>query len=89
MTEDDKDGPYHKIEERNNMLHSLGNLTLLTSSLNPAVSNSSFEIKKKEIVKHSTLILNSYFIEIEQWNEAEIEKRSAMLIESILKIWQY
>jgi uncharacterized protein with ParB-like and HNH nuclease domain len=89
MTEDDVDGPYHKIDYRNRLLHSLGNLTLLTSSLNPSVSNSSFFVKKKELAKHSTLILNSYFIDLEQWSENEIEMRSLTLIETILKIWKY
>ena len=89
MTEDDKEGPYHKIDNRNKVLHSLGNLTLLTASLNPAVSNSSFTDKKKELAKHSTLILNSYFHDLDQWNESEIEKRSSDLIDSVLKIWKY
>lgn len=89
MTEDDKEGPYHKIDKRNKILHSLGNLTLLTDSLNPSVSNSSFSVKKKELAKHSTLILNSYFIDLEQWTEPEIEKRSGELIDSVLKIWKY
>lgn len=89
MTEDDVEGPYHKIDYRNRLLHSIGNLTLLTSSLNPSVSNSSFFIKKKELAKHSTLILNSYFIDLEHWSENDIEKRSVSLIETILKIWKY
>lgn len=89
MTEEDKNGPYHQIENRNRILHSLGNLTLLTSSLNPSVSNSGFKEKQKEVAKQSTLKLNTYFLEITDWNEVGIEKRTDELIESIINIWRY
>lgn len=89
MTESKKDGFYHKIVNRNNLLHSLGNLTLLTSSLNPAVSNSSFGDKQRELAKQSTLFLNTYFIDFEDWDESTIEKRTELLIEDIIQIWEY
>ncbi len=89
MTEADPNGYYHKIANRNNKLHSLGNLTLLTSSLNPAVSNSSFEVKKKELAKQSTLMLNTYFMDFENWEESTIETRTELMIEDIIKIWNY
>ncbi len=89
MTEEDPNGYYHKIMDRNNKLHSLGNLTLLTTSLNPSVSNSSFDIKQKELAKQSTLLLNTYFIDFEAWDETNIEKRTELLIEDIIKIWKY
>lgn len=89
MTESEKDGFYHKIVNRNNLLHSLGNLTLLTSSLNPSVSNSSFGVKQRELAKQSTLFLNTYFIDFEDWDESTIEKRTELLIEDIIQIWKY
>ena len=89
MTEAEPDGYYHKIANRNNKLHSLGNLTLLTSSLNPSVSNSSFKDKKKELAKQSTLLLNTYFMDFEVWEESAIETRAELLIEDIIKIWKY
>lgn len=89
MTEEDSNGYYHKIINRNNKLHSLGNLTLLTTSLNPSVSNSSFDIKQKELAKQSTLLLNTYFIDFDTWDETSIEKRTELLIEDIIKIWKY
>lgn len=89
MTESEKNGFYHKIVNRNNLLHSLGNLTLLTSSLNPSVSNSSFGIKQRELAKQSTLFLNTYFIDFEDWDESTIGKRTDLLIEDIIKIWKY
>lgn len=88
MTEEDKDGKFHKIENRNKMLHTIGNLTILTSSLNPSVSNSSFDIKKQEIANHSTVLLNTYFQSKTFWNEEEIRIRSKILYEEIKKIWK-
>lgn len=87
MTEDDKNGKYHKIENRNRILHTIGNLTILTSSLNPSVSNSSFDIKKQEIALQSTVLLNTYFQEKTNWDEEEIKKRSKYLYEKMKKIW--
>lgn len=87
MTEEDKNGKYHRIENRNKMLHTIGNLTILTSSLNPSVSNSSFDIKKQEIALQSTVLLNTYFQNKIVWNEDEIKNRSKYLYEQIKEIW--
>lgn len=87
MTEDDKNGKFHKIENRNRMLHTIGNLTILTTSLNPSVSNSSFDIKKQEIGIQSTVLLNTYFHDKTIWDEEQITKRSQYLYEQIKKIW--
>lgn len=86
MTEDDKEGKFHKIENRNKMLHTIGNLTILTSPLNSSVSNSSFDIKKPEIEKQSTVMLNTYFQDKPMWNEEEIRDRSKYLYEKIKDI---
>lgn len=45
---------------RNHLLHSIGNLTLLTAKLNPSLSNSAFSVKRPEITK-SLLALNAHF----------------------------
>ena len=42
---------------RNTFIHRIGNLTLLTKSLNPAVSNGSWQ-KKRDGLKPSVLLLN-------------------------------
>ncbi|MGM0582911.1 MAG: DUF262 domain-containing protein [Bacteroidota bacterium] len=89
MTEEDRNGKYHQIENRNRLLHTLGNLTLLTDSLNPSVSNSAFSIKQKEISNQSTLIMNTYFNNKTDWNEDEILKRGKELFDSIKNIWKY
>lgn len=67
----------------------LGNLTFLSSSLNLFISNSSFAVKQKELAKQSTLLLNTYFMDFEAWEESTIETRTERMIEDIIKIWKY
>jgi hypothetical protein len=74
------------------LLHSLGNLTLLTPPLNSEVSNGPFKIKRPEITKQSLLILNSYFQRFsdnDMWNEDTILERGKDLANLALKVWEY
>lgn len=87
--EDDKNGKYHKIENRNMLLHTIGNLSILTSSLNPSVSNGSFTQKKHELAKYSTLVLNTYFQEFDEWDERAIQQRSLALFDIIKQVWSF
>lgn len=78
--------------ERDNILHTIGNLTLLTNALNPSVSNSAFAKKRPEIALQSALRLNSYFQTVsdpEVWSEAQIIERGERLFETALKVWPY
>lgn len=75
------------VYRRNHLLHTLGNLTLLTSKLNSSLSNSAFENKKKAITKQTLRLLNSDFQDVDQWNELLIEERSKTLAQSLLGIW--
>lgn len=74
------------IRLRNNVLHTLGNLTLLNKYLNPAVSNGSFEIKLIEY-KNSVLRLNRYFESESSWDEEHITRRAKFLGEMVCMIW--
>ena len=76
-------------ERRGRLLHSLGNLTLLTQELNSAVSNGPFAGKRAEITKQSGLRLNTYFQDVFTWDEAEILKRGDRLFECAKKIWPH
>lgn len=81
------------ITLRNTLLHNIGNLTLLTSKLNPSLQNESFQIKRPEITK-SLLALNSYFqqqhlIGDAAWNEAAISARAADLFTVAIQVWPY
>jgi len=74
------------------LLHSLGNLTLLTQPLNSEVSNGPFRIKRPEITKQSLLILNSYFQRFsdgDRWDEDTIIERGKRLAELALRVWEH
>ena len=71
------------------MLHSIGNLTLLTDKLNPALSNGAWSTKRPKILEYSKLNMNRYFQEKDVWNEAEIFKRSHLLYELAKKVWPH
>ncbi len=73
-------------ETHDKYLHNIGNLTL--SGYNSTLSNKTFH-DKKEILTSSGIRLNSYFLDIEQWNKDEIEKRAKKLFHDIaLNIWK-
>ncbi|GJL94402.1 MAG: hypothetical protein DHS20C05_08070 [Hyphococcus sp.] len=67
---------------RDRLVHSIGNLTLVTSSFNASLSNAAFAIKRPEIAGQSQLRLNSYFQSLTNdlpWNEDTILARAAIL----------
>jgi hypothetical protein len=74
-------------EEREAVIHTIGNLTLVTGSLNPALSNAAWSGKRPEILKHSTLLLNHYFQHEPEWAEDEIRIRSRDLFNTAKMIW--
>lgn len=75
--------------DRNLHLHTIGNLTLLTVALNPAVSNGAWEKKCSEILKHSALCLNRAFDAANAWDEKSIKHRANDLFKTARKIWPY
>lgn len=77
--------PQLAAARRQSLIHSLGNLTLLTKKLNPAVSNGSWATKRAEILKYSALNLNRQLPE--EWDEAKIEARTAALASLACEVW--
>jgi hypothetical protein len=74
-------------EVRKRSLHKIGNLTLLTKQLNPAVSNGPWARKRSDILRHSALNLNRELPEV--WNEQAIEGRSKELFGVAVKVWSH
>lgn len=76
---------------RNQYLHNIGNLTLLTQSLNSSVSNGPFVGKRSAIAQQSSLRLNVYFQSppdgLDIWNENSIKRRAEELLEIGLRLW--
>lgn len=78
---------HRKSRERDKLIHTLGNLTILTTSLNPAISNSIWKKKVAEIKAHSLLALNRDLLDKTVWNDAAIMERGFDISERALKIW--
>ena len=76
-----------KAEERNRLLHTLGNLTLLTGSLNISSSNKGFSEKRQKLEEHTGLFLNKWFLKKDAWHEVHIKERGEVLAEMAVRIW--
>lgn len=80
------------IERRENLLHTLGNLTLISGKLNSSISNAAWEStggvsKRLEIGRHSSMALNRNLPTI--WDEDAIEARSLHLFQHAIAIWPH
>lgn len=70
-------------------VHRLGNLTLLTETLNSAVSNSAWSIKREKLSKYDVFLMNRDFHDpsTRVWDEASIDTRTQTMIDAILATW--
>ncbi|MHA3793603.1 DUF262 domain-containing protein [Sphingomonas sp. YL-JM2C] len=66
--------------------HTLGNLTMITNSLNPSLGNGPWAEKKARIGK-SLLALNRDICNQEHWGEPQIAARAEALARSVLQVW--
>jgi hypothetical protein len=75
--------------ERDRLVNTIGNLTLLTRALNGKVSNSAWATKRLALKEHDVLKLNADLLVAasDDWNEAKIRARTETLIGSALEIW--
>ena len=83
-------------EDRNHLIHGIGNLTLVSEKLNPAMSNAPWlanevtENSKKEALRtHSRLDLNKRLLESagDEWTERKIAMRAEELFDIAAKVW--
>jgi uncharacterized protein with ParB-like and HNH nuclease domain len=74
---------------RKRLLHTVGNLTLLTGPLNSSISNGPFSAKRTAIVDESDLRLNAWMRTDARttWGETDILQRGADLFERAAMIW--
>lgn len=74
---------------RESLINTIGNLTLVTGSLNPSLSNSDWITKRPELLKFSKLNLTQYFHgkNADKWDEDAIEKRTSYLYSQMVEIW--
>ncbi|GAB03638.1 hypothetical protein GOAMR_03_01480 [Gordonia amarae NBRC 15530] len=76
--------------ERQAHVNRLGNLTLLTTSLNSKVSNGAWDQKRAALQDHNTITMTGRVLTATAdaaWNEELIDKRTHTLIDALLSIW--
>lgn len=78
------------VEQRNELVNYLGNLTLTTSKLNARISNGPWSKKQKEMGEYSSLLINKEILDpaLSDWNEATILERTDRLARHIIEIWK-
>src|SRR5262249_33074801 len=72
---------------RDRLLHTFGNLTLVTARLNPAMSNSAWATKKAALSEHGALALNRKLCALQMWDEAAIKRRAIELFNLAKTVW--
>jgi len=72
---------------RNAALQTIGNLTLLTQTLNSSASNAAWPQKRIAIQQNSLLPMNLALQKEDRWDEDAIDRRGRSLFEKALEIW--
>lgn len=80
---------------RDTLIHTMGNLTLLTAKLNDRISNGPFmdpkqkTDKKREFEKHTILRVNNFARRRDTWDEVAILERAQELFKYALALWPH
>jgi hypothetical protein len=74
-------------ERRNRLIHTFGNMTLVTGKLNPSMSNSAWETKRAALSEHGAFTLNRRLCALKTWDEAAIERRAGELFALAKEVW--
>lgn len=87
-------GVENKVEQEENrdrLIHTIGNLTLVNNRLNTALSNAPWEDKRVTLNEHSTLFLNKDLLDNapEVWDESAIEERAKRICLMATKVWPH
>jgi len=84
---DSEDSRVVATRKRDDVLQTLGNLTILTQPLNSAVSNSEWKIKKPKLLQSSLLPINQQLVSVDVWDEKAIENRGKEIFDRAKSIW--
>lgn len=75
-----------ELQQRNRLVHTLANLSLLTPPANASASNGDFASKKPRLLD-ALLRMNLDIASCPQWDEKAISDRAARLADLAVKIW--
>lgn len=78
--------------QRAEHVHRIGNLTLITESLNSSVSNSAWlgaKGKRAKLHKYDVLLLNREILDMsaEGWDENLIDRRTNLIVDALISTW--
>ena len=76
--------------DRERLLHTLGNLTLVSGRLNPKLSNAPWTSKRVTLAEHTVLHLNKDLLNTyghTDWTEETIRERGAAVAQVVERIW--
>ncbi len=73
--------------QRNTLIHSIGNLTLVTQKLNSSMSNDPWACKRDELQEYSVLLLNNELLSQPSWVEETIRSRSRRMAKLVSERW--
>ena len=76
-------------QARGKNVHLLGNLTLVTKSLNSSLSNDKWEKKKDSLSDRDIGFMNKKIVleHSDNWSDADVEKRTVEIENVILQLW--
>ena len=83
------DTPEEAKAERDRLIHTIGNLTLVTKRLNPKMSNAPWHEKRKMLDAHSVLELRKSLTIHDEWNEKTIRARGRQLAKIAAEVWPH
>ena len=83
------DTPGEAEAQRNHLIHTVGNLTLVRQSLNNKLSNAPWGEKRETINAYSVLRLKETITSEDVWNDETIAARSVSLAKIAAKVWPH
>ncbi len=73
---------------RDRIINTLGNLTLVTDSLNISLGNKDFTAKRVKLRGNTLLAMNQWICDQDTWGEKEIAERAVRIANLAVSIWR-
>ena len=83
------DIPGEAEQQRDRLVHAIGNLTLVNQPLNSKLSDAPWPEKRKTLDKYSVLRLKDSLTGHDEWNEETIKARGRQLAKVAAEIWPH
>lgn len=76
-----------KLDDHDDWVNRIGNLTLLTGSKNSRIGNRDFRTVKLPVIQLSLLEINEYVMRQKSWGPEQIEERQRILASYAPRVW--